>query len=754
MKKFMFAVAAILVVFALIGCGKEDSPPPATVTLTLNANLGTGNTLTGTLAESVNVPQNVSVTAAMLPTTGFGNSSGDVFGGWFRESATQNSAIGHAFNTNATIWAKWDPPVAAGKTRVHFEANGDGATVNPTFIDVTTDTTPTADSVTVPTPVRTATATHTFTFAGWFSVQGTSGGTEFTAGTTVTASMVLTYYARWTAVPIGTGPGNEQEDMTVRFIYQDGTIKDVPFTELGVFTFDDILNELVKAPISGTKTDTWTDNGTKVFAYWKDQNNESWEQTTAGLGSTIDIIKLTLTSVFYSTVITSDGGLERLFLENGAYAVFKFSLDGQEFQNFGSITVDYKVSEATLRQKSIRGARALGVFYAADFDPDVTDDVKSVFGPVAVGDAPQVKDAGVDDNGTRYVKLGGWANNVHILNNRVTGGSWVDFNYGTAPTPDTWFTITYDITGTAAHAQWCNGGFPAKPDDDYSGDIYIALGITGGYGAKNVPAAGGIEQIVKNITLVPKATATTATPVVSAGSGFPEPLFVTYVDDVVFSYRGAASGQIVIPPAPKSCDCTDKNHVCECGLAGCTCKPHVEGLEPVETLNPILTSFGSTKNTDDVEVLTIAGNKGTFKLGAEDYNTPGKFSGGGIVIRLPTATGAEWNDYDWVEVTFTLTVRETPSNGQTQVLVSSAGQPFANGLTGVLRNGVALTSNWTDWGGVGTHEIVILIPTTNDLKGEAAAPAVHLRLNNNGAADVPRDADITVTKIKLIPAEE
>ncbi|MCR5222539.1 MAG: InlB B-repeat-containing protein [Lachnospiraceae bacterium] len=159
-----------------------------TYTVYFNANAGT---------DSVNglSPASKSVTYGStygnLPTP---SRTGYDFVGWFTTNAatggTQITAGSTVSITSVqTLYARW----TAGTYTVYFDANAGTDSVN--------GLSPASKSVTygstygnLPTPTRTG-----YGFAGWFTTNASSGGTQITAGSTVSITAYQTLYARWTA---------------------------------------------------------------------------------------------------------------------------------------------------------------------------------------------------------------------------------------------------------------------------------------------------------------------------------------------------------------------------------------------------------------------------------------------------------------------------------------------------------------------------------------------------------------------------
>jgi hypothetical protein len=82
---------------------------------------------------------------------------------------------------------------------------------------------------------------------------------------------------------------------------------------------------------------------------------------------------------------------------------------------------------------------------------------------------------------------------------------------------DQWFTVEYDLSGSKGHAQFIKSHIPAPNE---TGPFFFGVGIPGsGEGA-------AITQLIKNVTL--HHASNPALNVVSTGSGFEEPTFVSF----------------------------------------------------------------------------------------------------------------------------------------------------------------------------------------------------------------------------------
>ena len=279
--------------------------------------------------------------------------------------------------------------------------------------------------------------------------------------------------------------------------------------------------------------------------------------TVAGDEPATTPITVTATSTFDtskagSATVTVALFVEKLFLENGAYAVYKFTIPaGSTWADYEKLTVEYKV-DATNLAITPRNNRLMGPYYAADF---VTEADGSKKGP---------GEAQIDKNGARSINMNlNWTNNRHIMDNKTTGWAGLGIT-----DPDTWTTVTYDITGDSGHGDFKDSTNPAYvgvPAGTYTGDIYFGLGVNADYGAKGKPAAG-ITQLVRNIKLVPFAGA--GAEVTSTGSGFAEQTFIANVDPVLYSWRGVGeNATVAIPKTPCDCKGLGENF---CGCWDCT----------------------------------------------------------------------------------------------------------------------------------------------------------------------------------------
>jgi hypothetical protein len=185
-------------------------------------------------------------------------------------------------------------------------------------------------------------------------------------------------------------------------------------------------------------------------------------------------------------------GAERVRLENGAYAIYRFDLPaGTKWSDYSKITADYMVDEENIKkkQRNDNNVRLMGNYREDQFE---------------------------DSGGVRNFNLGdgpGSANGPYIMDNTPRTFA----NMGAVP--NEWFTVTYDLSGSRAHSQFNRAHIPAA---DATGPFFFGIGIPSMFeGRRN-----GMTQFIRNVTL--HHTSDPELNVVSTGSGFDEPTFVSF----------------------------------------------------------------------------------------------------------------------------------------------------------------------------------------------------------------------------------
>jgi len=182
-------------------------------------------------------------------------------------------------------------------------------------------------------------------------------------------------------------------------------------------------------------------------------------------------------------------GAERVMLDNGSYAIYRFNLPaGAKWGDYDKITVDYMVDAVNLakKQRNNGDVRLMGNY---------TEDQFPVSGR------------------NRIANLNEGMNGPYIMDNVPKTFA------GMGAVADEWFTATYDISGTKGHAQFVRSNVPAA---DATGPFFFGVGIPG----QDEGRRAGITQYIRNVTLHHKTNPELN--VVSTGSGFDEPTFLSY----------------------------------------------------------------------------------------------------------------------------------------------------------------------------------------------------------------------------------
>jgi hypothetical protein len=286
---------------------------------------------------------------------------------------------------------------------------------------------------------------------------------------------------------------------------------------------------------------------------------------------------------------------EKVFLENGSYVIYKFEIPGTKtWSDYKSLTftIALDATNYVSAVDGIRGARVLGFYTPGSYamtekkdaipgvpavpdvpevievpavgnegDPDYvpgTPGSPAIPGTPAVPAVPAVEGCVETDlNGTVVMRMNNDSLNNYIYDN-TTG-------FPNAITgANAFYTLTFNLSAapTTAHAQWNvgqgddtpkRGAGEAWPTASYSGPVFVAIGVTKGYapyGSSNRPAlTDGMTQWIQEVYL----DATSGTPaddLIASQPAATEPQFVTYIDPVIYSWRGAATATVAIPETP------------------------------------------------------------------------------------------------------------------------------------------------------------------------------------------------------------
>jgi hypothetical protein len=570
MKKFLFVLMAVCLTFAMIGCDK-DSPDPGTPQVNISYNNGSADANAPTAPVTVTIDKGGSLsTDELTALAGFTSTAGLTYAwkGWY-DTPSGGTAITTTtpFEADATIYAQWTVTVPAGKVLIKFDRNyGTGYTVDEVVINAG------AAGTAWPTdPTRTGRL-----FKGWWDEafddgMGEDTGTaiKYESTTVLTGGETYTLFAYW-----------EFNRIKITFDWNYGTEVDTEVDIQQDFPIGNYLPVKVRADYELAGWTTTKDTLPLV----------NWD--VGGDNEVVATATITYHAIWWSTVLTVGDAEEKLALENGAYALYKFTID-DDWANYDKVSVTYKVSEAQLN-KGVNGYRLMGAYYA-DYEYG-TNNLSDVGG---VDGGKSFKLVTKDRNGVTTIKLiaSSYFNGGYIMDNK-TGGSVY-----TGATADTWFTIDYNIKGSGTdgnpHSQFSSVNMPKKDTT-----FYLGIGITPG-GGESKSVAGKVDfsdkaiiQLVKDVVLVKGATEVKG--VKPTGN---EPSFVGYVsspnmESVQQSWRG-------LPTATPSVDVV-------ASIPG-----------KLRITNPSFTGWGDqggkTGNVFDFE-RTTNGSRVTLDLTATDTN--------------------------------------------------------------------------------------------------------------------------------------
>ena len=196
-------------------------------------------------------------------------------------------------------------------------------------------------------------------------------------------------------------------------------------------------------------------------------------------------------------------GTERLTLQNGGLAVFKFELPaGQTWGNYNKMTAEFLVDSDNITRSLRSGAVRLLGYYTEDLF-----DEGEFACTISLSDDEMFAQKIIDNNVTNWEAMGAVA--------------------------DEWFTYEYNITGSRAHSQFNRANIPAA---GARGPFFFGLGLS----SQDPGKRSSITQLIRNVTL--HHARNRALNVVSTGSGFDLPASVAYyAEDVVRESGGPAN---------------------------------------------------------------------------------------------------------------------------------------------------------------------------------------------------------------------
>ena len=774
MKKGIIAILAMLTVFAMVSCGGGGGGGGSSgggggntkITFDLNYDTDDSGTAAGTFKEvKVNAGTMLGKSyPSAIPTRPDGalpyqfiewNSEPEGTGNWINGNTK--------FARDTTVYAIWETYNSATQKKVTFNYNHDAAfpasIVRIVTIGNTVDSFPTD-------PGRSG-----YVFRGWFSDLGTADTQKrFTANTSVTADINVD--VRWIAV--GTKPALLADE--VRFEYDNGTDwQDIVF-EPGVTTWSIVKAQLVRG------TDVYRDQ-TKAFANWAVEGTD-WTSDSA----TIDT-SATYKAKWRDGVVTgATGALEKVYLENGQFVVYEFTLttpitDKSDLTDkIKAIKADYAVSEAG---KALVGRpwRVLGPYF---FDPStptevtIGSDTHKFYGDFALANNGTAFIARMDGSNTKGPKD---FNKFHAYmcyngNSGFSAGAIASDGskeLTAEPAVNEWFTTTYTFDKTTAGGglggayNWKNmttlldGVFTDGKDGTVqvlkatpfpASKIYFAIGVTrvagksdGKNGTQN-PWEEGIISLVKNVKLVLNddseidGVAPSLTTADGAATNVKQ-VFAAYINPVSFAWRGPVADPVVIIPDPGYTVPT----VIPPALASYTIK------------NPTFTLYQSDEGKDTATdktrkriTIDAATNKITFDLTDKDYNNGGDFGGGGFKIVFADIDLPE--DYrSYKNIILDCTIKETatgtmfgngtdadPLKNPRQLIFSSIN---GGNVTGVVNNTASGAEYVNLLDGDEAGKNVFRIPVGNLVMKNGEDVGLAVRTSNwnggNSGADVVKD---------------
>jgi uncharacterized repeat protein (TIGR02543 family) len=526
MKKGIYAVLAILTVFALVlgvtSCG-GDSSSSGTKKYTVNLNLD-GGKYKGKDASPIvlKVEDGETIDPTYFSPTDL-TKDGFTFDGW-KDTANVEFKITDTVKKDLTLKAQWKAGSAGTGFTVTFDSAG-GSTVAP-ITGVASGA-----KITKPTdPTRSASTGAAYTFEGWFKEAALTNAWDF-ATDTVTANITL--YAKWTA-PAGlvtydvTFDSNGGSAVATIKDVESGTkitaptaptkpgfdfggwYKEAALTNEWKFDTDTVTTAItlyakwvvvytVTFDLNGGKgkADPMTSTGTAitlpkglagpdatpVFAGWK-VGSATGADATSPYTPTADV---TLFATYKAIDI-----VEEISLGKAWNAIYVFTLPaGKTWADYDqTLTATYKLSNATFLGSAPRAVRAMGNFLPVE----IANPRLGIYSP-AGGDPVNVASVGNWPGGT---------SNEWIFSQ--IGSSWDAGKFpdvlGDWTVPDgfdieadKWFTVFYPVNGVGIdkvaddgttskvggpNGTWNRAGVAGRsPAATDTGPFYFGVGLPG-----------------------------------------------------------------------------------------------------------------------------------------------------------------------------------------------------------------------------------------------------------------------------------
>jgi len=544
---------AMTVAFAMVACSNgstSTTEDDSQWTISFDSNDWEG---TGVPRDPVKVNKGSAYTLPVLPTT-WGR---QLFTGW-ATSADGQTISGPTYTPtgNVTLFVRWESynPNTDVIVKFYADTTAEPATLAdfrailaaPYVTTRVTKTQPIGAANFPPDPVKAG-----FTFLGWAAVSaaGVDSATtlsvigdlpyddNFTDGSAVTESLYV--FAQWEIVP----------PLTITFFdYQGGTQLTVMHLEEGQ-SIGDAGEKLPATPTrAGYTFNQWVDSyGTPVTA------------------DTSFLMDTTVVGAWWSNTLTDTGdALEKVVLENGSFVIYEFDVTGKDLNTITGVSVDYKVSEA-MANKGVRNLRLMGPYIHEDYITNI--DVEG--GAPNPDPIPHYGDFAYDANGAPTARfISGATANDNYRNknapyiNLTVNSDWAanaQAAFGEAATvvADTWFTVTYPFnyelfadTTLADTAPGGNGNTVHQVNKlgnnrvatNATNKIYFGIGLTS-QGVND----GGIEQLVKNVTLNTSGGAVNGTIPDFDNDGVGDQAFASYFDPIQYNWRGASNATYARP---------------------------------------------------------------------------------------------------------------------------------------------------------------------------------------------------------------
>ena len=203
-----------------------------------------------------------------------------------------------------------------------------------------------------------------------------------------------------------------------------------------------------------------------------------------------------LKSSYANIIVTDKDLIERITLNNAAVALFSFDMTGKTKADYTTLSVTYRMS-ATVLALSGR-SRVYGNFKAEDFSTH----------------ASGIAGINYNKNGTSSHNNSYLLNNLYATNNMISM-MLAAFN----PVADTWFTVTYDITGADKLAEYVATNLPSAATGN---TLILGVGVF-------TNAGGDAEALyIQDMKDVKITKSGGADPVM--GNGYPVPTFAANFD--------------------------------------------------------------------------------------------------------------------------------------------------------------------------------------------------------------------------------